>query len=262
MGIALAAVKRQRNGSVGYVCLGSLLVIAIGSAFSLVLPSTYALLNNSQIASRVSPNLVDLAAALATGLAGAVALARRDVGAVLPGVAIAISLVPPLGVVGVCLGQGAFTLAAGALLLFVSNLVSLVLAGMFVFAVLGYTAPSTAPGSTPGTASPRRTYAAVGALFLLVIVFLGSNTVTTYLTTRWENQVLASATAWVAAVPGATVDSVDLHGTTFDIHVTSPDGLPPPAGLLDRLDGAVPAGFQVAVADSRGQTIDVGAVGG
>jgi uncharacterized hydrophobic protein (TIGR00271 family) len=262
MGIALAAVKRQRNGSVRYVCLGSLLVITIGSAFSLVLPSTYALLNNSQIASRVSPNLVDLVAALATGLAGAVALARRDVGAVLPGVAIAISLVPPLGVVGVCLGQGAFTLAAGALLLFVSNLVSLVLAGMFVFAVLGYTAPSTTPSSTPGTASPRRTYAAVGALFLLVIVFLGSNTVATYLTTRWENQVLTSATAWVAAVPGATVDSVDLHGTTFDIHITSPDGIPPPAGLLDRLDGTVPAGFQVAVADSRGQTIDVGAVGG
>jgi len=258
MGIALAAVKRQRNGSVRYVCLGSLLVITIGSAFSLVLPSTYALLNNSQIASRVSPNLVDLVAALATGLAGAVALARRAVGAVLPGVAIAISLVPPLGVVGVCLGQGAFTLAAGALLLFVSNLVSLVLAGMFVFAVLGYTAPSTAPG----TASPRRTYAALGALFLLVIVFLGSNTVATYLTTRWENQVLASATDWIAAVPGATVDSVDLRGTTFDIHITSPDGLPPPAGLLDRLDGAVPAGFQVAVADSRGQTIDVGVVGG
>src|SRR6476620_4955893 len=32
MGIALGIVKRERNGSVRYVCLGSLLVIAIGSA--------------------------------------------------------------------------------------------------------------------------------------------------------------------------------------------------------------------------------------
>ena len=45
------------------------------------------------------------------GFAGAVALSRRDVAAVLPGVAIAISLVPPLVVVGVCLGLGDSALA-------------------------------------------------------------------------------------------------------------------------------------------------------
>jgi uncharacterized hydrophobic protein (TIGR00271 family) len=258
MGIALAAVKRQRNGSVTYVCLGALLVVCVGAVFSLALPSTYALLNNSQISSRVSPNLVDLVAALATGLAGAVALARRDVGAVLPGVAIAISLVPPLGVVGVCLGQGAFTLAAGAFLLFVSNLVSLVLAGMFVFAVLGYSSPI----GTAVTSSSRRTYAAVGALFVVVLVFLGGNTASSYLTSRWENEVMTAATSWVEDVPGATVDSVTLHGTTFDVHITSPQGLPPTSTLLSGLDGKVPNGFQVAVADQRGQTIDVGTVGG
>ncbi len=82
--------------------------------------------------------MLDLVGAVATGLAGAVALARRDVAAVLPGVAIAISLVPPLAVVGLCLGQGAGLLAVGALLLFLSNLLALVLAGTFVFAVLGY----------------------------------------------------------------------------------------------------------------------------
>ncbi|MGW5237737.1 DUF389 domain-containing protein [Monashia sp. NPDC004114] len=257
MGIALATVKRQRNGSVGYVCFGVLLVIGIGAAFSLALPSTYALLDNSQISSRVSPNLVDLVAALATGLAGAVALARRDVGAVLPGVAIAISLVPPLSVVGVCLGQGSFTLAAGAFLLFVSNLVSLVLAGMFVFAVLGYSSPETQGAS----GSSRGTYAAIGGLLVVVVVFLGANTITTYLTTRWENQVMSTASEWVETVPGATVDSVTLHGSTFTIHITSPTALPSTSELLADLDGKVPNGFQVAVADARGQTIDVGTVG-
>jgi len=258
MGIALAAVKRQRNGSVGYVCLGVVLVIGIGAAFSLFLPPTYALLNNSQVASRVAPNLIDLVAALATGLAGAVALARRDVGAVLTGVAIAISLVPPLCVVGVCLGQGAFTLAAGALLLFVSNLVSLVLAGVFVFAVLGYSTPAV----QGATGSSRRTYAAIGLLLAVVVVFLGGNSVTTYLTTRWENEVMSVATDWVKPVPGATVNGVTLQGATFDIRITSPEPLPPTAELLADLDGKVPNGFQVAVTDTRGQTIDVGTVGG
>ncbi|MFF5370211.1 DUF389 domain-containing protein [Streptomyces sp. NPDC013187] len=43
---------------------------------------------------------------VATGLVGAVALARRDVAAVLPGAAIAIPLVPPFVASGVCLGDG------------------------------------------------------------------------------------------------------------------------------------------------------------
>jgi uncharacterized membrane protein len=49
---------------------------------------------------------------------------------VLPGVAISISLVPPLAVAGVCLGQGEPRLAAGALLLFVSNFLAMVAAGV------------------------------------------------------------------------------------------------------------------------------------
>src|SRR5829696_5914413 len=139
MGTALALVKRERTGSVKYVVLGTLLVIAIGLLFSLIVPSTTVLLDNSQISSRTSPSLVDLLSALATGFAGAIALARRDVAAILPGVAIAISLVPPLGVVGICLGQGQAGLAFGALVLFLSNFLALVFAGSLVYTSVGYT---------------------------------------------------------------------------------------------------------------------------
>lgn len=121
MGMALAVAKREPGGLTRagrFVLLGALVVIGIGAVFALVLPSSYDLLGNPQIAGRTSPGLLDLTAAVATGFAGAVAIARKDVAAVLPGVAIAISLAPPLAVVGVCTGQRSFGLATGALLLF------------------------------------------------------------------------------------------------------------------------------------------------
>ena len=90
MGIALAIAKREGNGSLWFVAAGVVVVVCVGLLFSLILPADYDLLSNSQIASRTSPGLLDMIAAMATGLAGAVALARKDLAAVLPGVAIAI----------------------------------------------------------------------------------------------------------------------------------------------------------------------------
>lgn len=104
MGIALSIVKRKPTGGFMYAFFGGCLVIAIGVVFALALPGTFDLVGNSQISGRTTPGVLDLVAAVATGLAGAVALSRRDVAAVLPGVAISISLVPPLAVVGICAG--------------------------------------------------------------------------------------------------------------------------------------------------------------
>ena len=106
MGIALGIAKQEPGGAARagrFVLGGATLVVAIGVLFAFVIPDTFDLLGNSQISGRTSPGLGDLVAAVATGFAGAIALARRDVAAVLPGVAIAISLVPPLAGVGVCL---------------------------------------------------------------------------------------------------------------------------------------------------------------
>ncbi|MGB0093832.1 MAG: DUF389 domain-containing protein, partial [Solirubrobacteraceae bacterium] len=55
----------------------------------------------------------DLIAALATGAVGSFALVRDDVSDTLPGVAFAISLVPPLAVVGLTLESGAPKQALG-----------------------------------------------------------------------------------------------------------------------------------------------------
>ena len=92
---------------------------------------------NAQILGRVSPRLIDLIAALASGAAGAFCLSRDDIADSLPGVAISISLVPPLCVVGIALSAGEIDAAMGALLLFVTNFLSIILAGGGVLALLG-----------------------------------------------------------------------------------------------------------------------------
>src|SRR5690606_38976036 len=111
-------------------------VVAIGYALGLLVPEPLVAETNSQIAGRVAPRLIDLVAALATGVVGAFALVRSDVSDTLPGVAIAISLVPPLAVVGLTLESGAPGQAAGALLLFATNVTAIIATGTVV--LIGY----------------------------------------------------------------------------------------------------------------------------
>ncbi|MFG2307204.1 DUF389 domain-containing protein [Streptomyces sp. NPDC048566] len=258
MGIALGAVQRRRSTAFAFMALGCLLVILVGAAASVVVPQSYDLLTNGQISGRTSPGLLDLVAALTTGFAGAVALARKDVAAVLPGVAIAISLVPPLVVTGVCAGQTAWWLALGALVLFLSNLFGLVFAGMVVFATLGYTLPSD-PRTHRG---PRRAYVMLGLLFAAVLLPLGANTVTTVLINAWTSRTKAAAERWLADSPGASVTSVDAQSRTLYVHVRGPGDLPPVGDLLDDLAGKIPDGVLIVVDATRGQQVTAGKVGG
>lgn len=259
MGIALGAVQRRRSTALAFVALGGLLVLLIGALASLVVPTSYDLLSDSQISSRTSPGLLDLVAALATGFAGAVALSRKDVAAVMPGVAIAISLVPPLVVTGVCAGQTSWWLALGALVLFVSNLLAMVFAGMVVFAVLGYT---RAAGRPERAGAPRRAYVMLGLLFTAVALPLGANTATTVLLNAWTARTWTAAESWLSNTPGAAVTGVDAQSRTFYIHVRSPGGLPPIDDLLHDLEGQLPDGVPIVVDATRGQQITAGEVGG
>ena len=93
---------------------------------------------NAQVQSRVSPNLRDMAIALASGLAGAFAVTRPQVGDALPGVAIAISLVPPLCVTGLSIAAGDWAYAVGSGLLFATNFVAILVAGSALFLTLGF----------------------------------------------------------------------------------------------------------------------------
>jgi uncharacterized hydrophobic protein (TIGR00271 family) len=267
MGVALGIVWGSgglvaRSGA--FVAGGVVLVVGIGLVASAMLPRTTDLLTNPQVTGRTSPTLVDMIAAVATGLAGAVGMSRRDVSDVLPGVAIAISLVPPLGVVGVCAGQGQWEMALGAFVLFASNMVAMVLAGTLTFTAYGYARETevATDGGAIGHLRRRRAYTAIAAGLVLVMIPLLANTVATTLIALWTGRVSDAAQAWVGQVPGARVTGVTVESRTAVISIICPGQPPSVSELMKALDGQVPDGVQIMVDTSVGKQIDAGVVGG
>jgi uncharacterized hydrophobic protein (TIGR00271 family) len=262
MGIALGLSRGSSKlvlHSVLFVVGGVVLVVAIGAGTSAILPaSSSVLVDNSQITGRTSPGIFDLLSALATGFAGSIAFARRDVAAVLPGVAIAISLVPPLAVVGVCLGHGSYAASIGAMFLFLSNLVSLVLAGTLVFTAAGYKAEALERAKN----RHRRTYVGIGLLLVLVAVPLVADSAITAAVSTYTRHVKDVADEWIAQTPGASVTDVSGIGRDVRIDVLTPDGkVPSTQSLLDELDARTISGLHVTVVTTTGQTIDIGTTG-
>ncbi len=117
--------------------------VGLSAVFVWLLPFHSA---TAEILSRTNPNLLDLAIAILSGLAGSVLVCRGagtgDVTA-LPGVAIAVALMPPLCVMGFGLGSGAnLPIVGGAGLLFLANLVAIVASAFAVFLLVGMNSPN------------------------------------------------------------------------------------------------------------------------
>lgn len=77
----------------------------------------------SEILARTSPSFYDVCIALVGGFAGVIAIGTREKGNVVPGVAIATALMPPLCTAGFGFATGNVGYAAGALFLFFINVV-------------------------------------------------------------------------------------------------------------------------------------------
>jgi uncharacterized hydrophobic protein (TIGR00271 family) len=117
----------------------------------------------AEVLSRTRPSPIDLTIALAGGLAAAFALVMPSISAALPGVAIATALMPPLCTVGIGVAMGRWDVAGGALLLFLTNAVTIAFAGMLVFFALGF-----APRREAGRRVPRAL--AISAVFTLILL--------------------------------------------------------------------------------------------
>jgi len=107
------------------------LVIAVAAGF-FIQPAEW----SPEVINRTSIGWGDIALGLASGSAGSLAFTTGAANAVI-GVMIAVALMPPLVVVGLLLGAGELTMALGAMLLFISNIICINLAGVVTFLFQG-----------------------------------------------------------------------------------------------------------------------------
>ncbi len=247
LGIVLAVVltdAKNLRRSVLLVIVGAAAVVAVAWILGLFIPYPVVAATNSQVAQRVTPRVIDLIAALATGAVGSVALARSDISDTLPGVAIAISLVPPLAVVGLTLESGAPHEALGALLLFTTNVAAILASGIVVMALYRTHRVSD---RAQAAAFHRRGAIAVVAVFLaVVIVPLTINSDRIDRTTVRESDVQAVASHWAAAA-GWAVTGVTAHGDQVFVDATGPVPAPDLTVLHQDLVDAGLSGVDVEV---------------
>jgi uncharacterized hydrophobic protein (TIGR00271 family) len=148
----------------------SLRNLAVFVAISLLASTAYFLVTplgeaHSELLARTSPSIWDVAIAFFGGAAGMIGLTRRGQSTLIPGVAIATALMPPLCTTGygIATGQSAFFL--GAFFLFLINSVFIGLATLAITRLLRL--PRRA---FPDAATQRRAHLAISALVLLTLV--------------------------------------------------------------------------------------------
>ncbi len=173
-------------------------IVAVGFAFLLVAILPFKEITN-EIAVRTHPNTLDLAVAFFSGAIGSLAICKEVKGVVtsIPGVAIAVALMPPLGVVGYGAalafsqsGGDGMQVAVGGGLLFLTNLVAIMFTAMIVFLALHIDIPSVKEKMNewhnsdsesiglrlitrlPGVAGMRHIGTLPGRLIMILIVLL------------------------------------------------------------------------------------------
>jgi uncharacterized hydrophobic protein (TIGR00271 family) len=130
--------SRRALRALALVGAGVAAVIALAVVLTWIVPDVViSFTANGELASRISPGLYALLTALGAGAAGAYIMGREEIADSMGGVAIAISLVPPLCVVGIALSMGQWGAAGGAMLLFLTNFFAILLAGGLVFMLSG-----------------------------------------------------------------------------------------------------------------------------
>ncbi|MCP4694558.1 MAG: DUF389 domain-containing protein, partial [Desulfobacterales bacterium] len=170
LGLARGNVTLLRHGMVG---LFSGVALAIGVSMLLgLLPFPWEV--TPEILMRTRPTLLDLGVAVFAGTAGCIAMIDERLSPVLPGIAIATSLAPPLAASGLCIALGAYAGAWGAFLLFFANFLAILFISAVLFVVAGFV---TRAEMGSGRELARRF--AVAVFSLLVVVVLLTDTLVT-----------------------------------------------------------------------------------
>ncbi len=185
---------------------------------------------------RTRPDVRDLVVALAAGAAGAYATAREDVSGALPGVAVAVALVPPLATIGVTLELGRYDLMRGAMLLYAANLFAIVLVGVIILVAAGFV-----PVTRLRLVSRRLAIGVVACVVAMVAVAVPLTQSSIAVVRRADNldAITLAVGRWLVDVPELQIDDVTLNKNRVKVTVTGPaeppDAKPLAEDVADRL---------------------------
>jgi uncharacterized hydrophobic protein (TIGR00271 family) len=196
MGAAAATVtadNRRLVRALAIIALGMVLAIAVGGLMSTLAGGTVVDIRAlpQEIRSRTFPGLLDLGIAISAGAAAGYVLPRRSAISALPGVGIAVALVPPLATVGITAELGLPTEARNALLLFVTNLAAIVFAAGVVLLLSGFR-----PEVRTSRFVLRRRLAVTLLLVAIVAIPLTLHTRSVLSDQRLQNAVVRSVESW------------------------------------------------------------------
>ncbi len=214
--------------------------IALAFLISAVLPDGAL---PKEVLARTSPDVRDLVVALAAGTAGAYATVRKDASAALPGVAVAVALVPPLATVGITLEAARPDLARGAMLLYSTNLAAIVAAGVVVFVATGVVPRRRLVDATPGFLTGA---AVVGTVFIAVAIPLVETSVASAQTAQ-RNQAVNEIVAEWAEGYELSIDAVIVTEGRVSVRTAGPERPPDQQTLDAAIDALLGADTLVSV---------------
>lgn len=164
-----------------------------------------------EIASRTRPSLLDLGVAFFSALAGSYAMIRGRAGAIV-GVAIAVALMPPLSVVGFGLATFNWTVFSGALLLYVTNLITIAAAAAGMARLYGF---RSSLSKSQGWLQSAGILVALGVLAVPLTISLSD--------IAWEARATRAINDAIVAEfdPRARLDTVDINWNAKPLAVTA-----------------------------------------
>lgn len=209
---AAAATVTARNPrlwrALAVVAWGTALAIAVGWFVALVASGSVVDLRElpAEVRARTFPTLLDLGVAVAAGGAAGYILPRRSTSGALPGVGIAVALVPPLATVGITMQLGLGEQSWNAFLLFVTNLAAIIFAAGVALVLTGFR-----PSQFQGTRALHTRLAITLLTVVVVAVPLTFHTRTTLEDLRLRRAVTDAVATW-----DDEVRILDIEADAFD----------------------------------------------
>lgn len=166
LGIATVDLQKFKKAAIGFLFQVTTAIVT-STIYFFLSPIKEA---TSELLGRTSPTVYDVLIATFGGLAGIIALTRKDTTSnVIPGVAIATALMPPLCTCGYAIANGHWNMLGGSALLFTINTMFILVAAVTILIVLRVPEAATA---TPALRRRMRGALIRNAAVVLVVTIL------------------------------------------------------------------------------------------